>query len=115
MEPPRRPAHLAESDGWFAKRDFGDTLKRWSVARSACSCISNRTKDSNVPQVNPDILRWARETAGLTLEDAVGKLSIKDAQGTAASDRLRALEQGETPRRPARCSPGWPSSTADHC
>ena len=50
-----------------------------------------------MPQVNPDILRWARESAGLTLEDAVAKLSIKDARGTAAVDRLRALEQGETP------------------
>lgn len=49
-----------------------------------------------MPQVNPDILRWARETAGLTLEDAVGKLSIKDAKGTVATDRLRALETGET-------------------
>ena len=49
-----------------------------------------------MPQVNPDILRWARETAGLTLEDAVAKLSIKDARGTAAIDRLRALEIGET-------------------
>ena len=49
-----------------------------------------------MPQVNPDILRWARKTAGLTLEDAVGKLSIKDAKGTIATDRLRALETGET-------------------
>ena len=54
-----------------------------------------------MPQVNPDILRWARKTAGLTLEDAVGKLSIKDARGTVATDRLRALETGETaPTRP---------------
>ena len=49
-----------------------------------------------MPQVNPDILRWARETAGLTLEDAVGKLSIKDVGGTVATDRLRALETGDT-------------------
>ena len=49
-----------------------------------------------MPQVNPDILRWARETAGLTMEDAVGKLAIRDARGTAARDRLRALEQGKT-------------------
>lgn len=49
-----------------------------------------------MPQVNPDILRWARETAGLTLEDAVGKLSIKDARNTVATDRLRALERGKT-------------------
>ena len=49
-----------------------------------------------MPQVNPDILRWARETSGLTLEDAVGKLSIKDARGTVAVDRLKELETGET-------------------
>ncbi|MDE0476273.1 MAG: XRE family transcriptional regulator [Gammaproteobacteria bacterium] len=49
-----------------------------------------------MPQVNPDILRWARETAGLTLEDAVGKLSIRDTRGAVATDRLRALETGET-------------------
>ena len=49
-----------------------------------------------MPQVNPDILRWARETAELTLKDAVGKLSIKDAKGTIATDRLRQLETGET-------------------
>ena len=50
-----------------------------------------------MPQVNPDILRWARETAGLNLDDAVHKLSIQDARGTAAIDRLRALEAGEAP------------------
>ncbi len=29
-----------------------------------------------MPPVNPDILTWARETAGLTLEEAAGKLAI---------------------------------------
>ena len=58
--------------------------------------ISNSTKDLRVPQVNPDILRWARKTAGLTLEDAVGRLSIRDARGTVAVDRLKELETGET-------------------
>ena len=48
-----------------------------------------------MPEVNPDILRWARETAGLTPEEAVRKLSIKKARGTGAIDRLRALEAGE--------------------
>ena len=48
-----------------------------------------------MPQVNPDILKWARESAGLRLEEAVKKLSIRDAWGTAAIDRLRALETGE--------------------
>ena len=54
-----------------------------------------------MPQVSPDILRWARETAGLTLEDAATKLSIGDATGIAAVDRLKALEAGDdAPTRP---------------
>lgn len=50
-----------------------------------------------MPQVIPEILRWARETAGLSPEDAVKKLGIKDARGVAAIDRLAALENGEVP------------------
>ena len=46
-------------------------------------------------QVNPDILRWARETAGLSLDEAVRKLVITGARGAAAVDRLKALESGE--------------------
>ena len=49
-----------------------------------------------MPKVNPEILSWARETAGLTLEEAVGKLKIRDAHGVAAEERLAALESGET-------------------
>lgn len=48
-----------------------------------------------MPQVNPEILSWARETAGLSPEDAVRKLRINDARGVAAIDRLAALENGE--------------------
>jgi Zn-dependent peptidase ImmA (M78 family) len=52
-------------------------------------------------QVNPEILKWARETAGLNLSDAVQKLGINDARGVAAIDRLAALEAGEgQPSRP---------------
>ena len=51
--------------------------------------------------VNPEILVWARETAGLTREEAVRKLGIRDARGVTAPDRLSALETGEnTPTRP---------------
>lgn len=54
-----------------------------------------------MPQVNPEILRWARETAGLSLEEAVAKLGINDARGESAIDRLIALEQGVgEPTRP---------------
>ena len=50
-----------------------------------------------MPQVNPEILGWARETAGLSPEDAVMKLGIRDAWGVEAIDRLAALENGEVP------------------
>ena len=48
-----------------------------------------------MPQVNQNILVWARETAGLSREDAVGKLSISDARGVTALDRLAAFETGK--------------------
>ncbi len=54
-----------------------------------------------MPAVNPEILVWARKTAGLTLEDAVAKVGIGDARGVAAVERLAALERGENePTRP---------------
>lgn len=54
-----------------------------------------------MPKVNPAILRWARETAGLDESEAVERLKIGDARGIAAVDRLRALEEGaDTPSRP---------------
>ena len=54
-------------------------------------------KGPEVTQVNPDILRWARETAGLTREDAARKLAIPDTKTAMAVDRLRAMEDGERP------------------
>ena len=54
-----------------------------------------------MPAVNPKILVWARETAGLTPQGAVRKIGIKDAYGMAAVDRLAELERGEKePTRP---------------
>ena len=54
-----------------------------------------------MPAVNPEILVWARQTAGLTLQDAVAKVGIRAARGVAAIDRLTALERGEEkPTRP---------------
>ncbi|CCM79638.1 XRE family transcriptional regulator [Rhizobium mesoamericanum] len=47
-----------------------------------------------MPKVNPSILRWARETAGLNLEDAAEKVGLGDARGVAGSDRLAMLEAG---------------------
>ena len=54
-----------------------------------------------MPKVNPEILAWARETAGLTHEDAARKLGIRDARGVKAADRLTMLEVGASePTRP---------------
>jgi Zn-dependent peptidase ImmA (M78 family) len=54
-----------------------------------------------LPKVNPDILRWARETAGLEPTEAIQKLGIGDARGVSAVDRLAALESGDVePSRP---------------
>ena len=48
-----------------------------------------------MPQVNPEILAWARETAGLTQEEAARKLGFKDAQKRTAVERLNAYESGQ--------------------
>jgi Zn-dependent peptidase ImmA (M78 family) len=48
-----------------------------------------------MPKVNPEILVWARETAGLTLEEASQKLRILGTRGISPADRLTAMESGE--------------------
>lgn len=53
-----------------------------------------------MPSVNPDIIKWARETAGLTLEEAAEKLDIGEARNVPGADRLAAYEAGE--REPSR-------------
>jgi hypothetical protein len=54
-----------------------------------------------MPAVNPEILRWARETAGLSLGRAVVAVGLKDTRKSRAVDRLAALEAGEAqPSRP---------------
>jgi Zn-dependent peptidase ImmA (M78 family) len=51
--------------------------------------------------LNPDILVWARETAGLSLEEAAHAIDLKDAYGASGAERLAALEAGkEEPSRP---------------
>lgn len=49
-----------------------------------------------MPQVSPRVLTWARETAGLTREEAARKLQIGSAGGLLPVDRLAALEAGAT-------------------
>ena len=54
-----------------------------------------------MPNVNPDILKWARETAGLSLEEAAQKLGINAARGIEPVSRLEQLESGKVaPTRP---------------
>ena len=53
-----------------------------------------------MPDVSPVILRWARETAGLSLDDAAQRLDINATKDFSAGARLAALEAGIT--RPSR-------------
>jgi len=48
-----------------------------------------------MPKVNPEIVRWARETAGLSLEEATRKLTLRQARGSSPIERLIALETGD--------------------
>ena len=48
-----------------------------------------------MPDVNPEILRWARETAGLDPKEAVEKLRLRATRGRSALERLAALEAGD--------------------
>ena len=45
--------------------------------------------------VNPNILIWARETAGLDLEAAAKKIGLSAARGVSGADRLAAFEAGD--------------------
>lgn len=45
--------------------------------------------------VNPQVLRWARETAGLDIEAAAHKLALSSSKGMSASQKLEAIESGE--------------------
>jgi Zn-dependent peptidase ImmA (M78 family) len=54
-----------------------------------------------MPMLNPEILQWARKTAGLSLEEAAHAIELKEAYGTSGPARLAALEAGkEEPSRP---------------
>lgn len=52
-------------------------------------------------RVNPEILTWARNTSGLSLEAAATRLGFKDTRNGTAVGRLEALEAGtDEPSRP---------------
>lgn len=48
-----------------------------------------------MPRVNPEILVWARETAGLSVDDAARKLAFKDTTNGTAVEKLTAYEAGQ--------------------
>jgi Zn-dependent peptidase ImmA (M78 family) len=54
-----------------------------------------------MPALNPEIFEWARETAGLSLDEAAHAIELKEAHGVSGAQRLAALEAGkEEPSRP---------------
>ena len=54
-----------------------------------------------MPQVNPEILVWARETSGLTKANAAAKLGFRDSSISSATEKLAAIEYGQKePTRP---------------
>lgn len=54
-----------------------------------------------MPKVNPNILIWARKTAGFTKEKAAEKLGINPAYGQTPVERMESLECGKIePTRP---------------
>ena len=49
----------------------------------------------NTVNVNPAILRWARETAGLELDDAAKKITLGGTKAFAPAERLEQMESGD--------------------
>ncbi len=45
--------------------------------------------------VNPDILVWARETAGLSVEEAAKMLALTNSSRSTAAEKLESMESGE--------------------
>jgi Zn-dependent peptidase ImmA (M78 family) len=69
------------------------------VSSEAPRC--NRFTARRMSAIQPKILTWARETAGLSLDDAARALRLTDARGRTGALRLEALELGEDePTRP---------------
>ncbi len=54
-----------------------------------------------MPQVNPAIMVWARETAGLSQEEAARKLGFQNSSRSSAVEKLARIERGQKePSRP---------------
>ncbi|KQK32139.1 DNA-binding protein [Bosea thiooxidans] len=50
--------------------------------------------------INPSILTWARETAGLSLEEAAHRLGLTATEASTPEEKLQALEEGD--KKPTR-------------
>jgi Zn-dependent peptidase ImmA (M78 family) len=50
--------------------------------------------------IRPEVLTWARETAGLSLEDAARAIGLKEARGESGPERLAKIEDKGDPPRP---------------
>lgn len=48
-----------------------------------------------MPKINHEILVWAREAIGLSVDDAAKKLQLKDSQKATAVDKLQSFENGK--------------------
>lgn len=48
-----------------------------------------------MPAINPEILVWARETAGYELSDAARRLGLTDGKAATGEEKLAAYERGE--------------------
>lgn len=48
-----------------------------------------------MPAVNPEMLSWARQEAGLTVEEAAKKLGFKDTKSKTAKEKILEIESGE--------------------
>jgi Zn-dependent peptidase ImmA (M78 family) len=50
--------------------------------------------------IRPEVLTWARETAGLSLEEAARAIGLKQARGETGTERLAKIEEAGDPPRP---------------
>ena len=53
-----------------------------------------------MPKIKPEIIKWARENANLSIEEAAQKLMITDGEITSAAEKLDAYEKGN--KEPSR-------------
>lgn len=58
------------------------------------SDIPIRPAEGDAREINPRVLRWARETAGLTLDEAAERLGLTTSARSSAADKLAYIESG---------------------